>query len=68
MLSDILQPQWERDLRWGSVRIGWSFACEPGSSEARVSQAIYVLLLKWYTLRLHPSLEGGLAHWYLATP
>ena len=40
--SDFLQPQWEQDLRWGSVYIGRSFASEPEPSETRVSPAVYV--------------------------
>ena len=41
--SDILQPQWEWDLRWRNTCIGRSFASEPDSSEAEVSPAIYLL-------------------------
>ena len=52
LLSDILQPQSERDHRWGSVCIGWSFASEPESSEAIVSNATCVVVLERCTLRL----------------
>ena len=52
LFSDILQPQFEPDLRWRCSSIGCSVASEPEPSDTRVSPTLHVLLLKRCTLVL----------------
>ena len=52
LFSDILQPQWEPDLRWRCSWIGCSVASEPEPSDTKVSPALHILLLKRCTLGL----------------
>ena len=51
LFTDILQPQYEQDLRCGSMCIGWSFASESESSGARVSPVSHVLHMYMHFLR-----------------
>ena len=52
LFSDIVQPQFEPDLRWRCSSIGCSVASEPEPSDTRVSPTLHVLLLKRCTLVL----------------
>ena len=52
LLSDLLQPQWEQDYGQRCSCNCHSFTSEPEPSEAKVSPAIHVLLLKSCTLVL----------------